>query len=209
MKRPGKRGWFLIAALTIPLALFLARIAILRQIERFLVLDDPVEKADFVFLLNGDVTARPPRAAALVKQGWAPKVVLCRAEDGRLVKSGLARNVTDLSIAILEEEGVRRDQIVQLPVEGGVTSTFDEAFRLRRYVDATGARRVLVVTSAIHTRRSRWAIEHEMRGRPLDIRMVPVADPRFNENNWWRKEEGFLGTQNEYLKLVFYCIRYR
>lgn len=204
-----KRWWPLIALLALPVAVYLARVPILRGIERFLVLNDPLEKADFVFLLNGDTTLRPPRAAALVKQGYAPKVVLCRAEDGRLVKSGLTRNVTDLAIAVLEEEGLSRDRIVQLPAEGGVTSTFDEAFRLRKYAESTGARRILVVTSAIHTRRARWAIEHERKGLPLDIRMVAVADPRYDENNWWRREEGFIGTQNEYLKLLFYRIRYR
>lgn len=209
MIRIKKRWWLILTLLAIPAIAMLGRGAILRQTGRFLVVDDPLDKADFVFLLNGDATQRPPRAAALVKQGWAPRVVLCRAEDGRLVKSGLSRNVTDLSIAILEEEGISKDQIVQLPVEGGVTSTFDEALRLRKYVDATGAKRVLVVTSAIHTRRSRWAIEHELKGRPLDVRMVPVPDPRFNDSNWWQREEGFIGTQNEYLKLLYYLIRYR
>jgi uncharacterized SAM-binding protein YcdF (DUF218 family) len=202
-----KRHWVAAACLALPLTAYFARGAILREMGSFLVVMDPPEQADFVFLLNGDVAVRPPRAAELVKQGYAPKVVVCRAEDGRLVTSRLARNVTEMAVAVLQQEGLSQDQIVQIPVPGGVTSTFDEAVRLREYAAGAGARRVLVVTSSIHTRRSRWIIRRQMPDG-MEIRMIAAFDPRFDASNWWLREEGFLATYNEYLKLVYYLARH-
>ncbi len=83
---------------------------------------------------------------------------------------------------------------------GGSTSTIDDARLLRAYVERHRIRRILVVTSAFHTRRTRWVLHRVLDGLDVTVLMVPAADPRFNERNWWRHEAGLLAYVEEYLK---------
>lgn len=174
----------------------------------FLVDADPVQRADLIFLLNGDLDTRPAAAAELWRQGLAPLVAIARSESSRAVEMGLVPNVTDLAIVMLEKMGVPRNRIAELPFPGGVTSTRDEAEALRQYLEAHPARSVLIVTNAIHTRRARRIFLKALEGRRVRVAMYSVPDRRYRVDRWWENEHGFLGVYNEYLKLAYYWMRY-
>jgi uncharacterized SAM-binding protein YcdF (DUF218 family) len=182
----------------------LLRVQILTGIGNFLIIQDPLEPSDIIFVLNGDVATRPFQVAKLVRQGLSDKVVIARAENSMAVEMGLAQNVTDTSVAVMEKAGIPESKIVQLPVPKGVTSTFDEATALRDYVRQNSYHRLIVVTSAIHTRRASWIIHKTFAGLPAKIMMSPAPDPRYTSGTWWRQEDGLIGCQNEYIKLVYY-----
>jgi len=190
-------------------ALFALRTPILTAFGEFLVIHDRLEPSDIIFVLNGDVATRPFQVAEVLKQHLAEKVVIARAENSIAVDMGLAQNVTDTSIAVMKKAGISQEKIIQLPFGKGVTSTFDEAVALRSYAQKTGLHRVIVVTSAIHTRRGRWIINRELAGAHVDILMSPAPDPRYKANNWWKQEDGLIGYQNEYIKLIYYLFKYR
>jgi Uncharacterized conserved protein len=190
-------------------ALYLFRVPILTALGNFLVIQDRLEPSDIIFVLNGDVATRLFQAAKLWKQGLAPKVVIVRAENSLAVNMDLAMNVTDTSIAVMKKAGIPEPVIVQLPVPNGVTSTFDESRALRSYAQQNSLRQIIVVTSAIHTRRARWIIHRELSGLAVKIMMTPFFDPRYTSSNWWRQEDGLIGYQNEYIKLFYYLFKYR
>ena len=189
--------------------LYLFRARILTGIGNFLVIADPLEPSDIIFVLNGDVATRPFQAAKLLRQGLADKVVIARAENSLAVDMGLAQNVTDTSIAVMKKAGIPEAKITQLPFGKGVTSTFDEAVALRSYAQQSSLHRVIVVTSAIHTRRARWIITRATAGAHLKITMSPSPDPRYTSSSWWTQEDGLIGYQNEYIKLMYYLVKYR
>ena len=190
-------------------ALYMLRVPILTGVGNFLIVQDPIEPSDIIFVLNGDIATRPNQVAKLVNQGISDKVVIVRAVDSLAVDAGLQPNITDMSVAMMKRAGVPESKIVQLPFPKGVTSTFDEATALRQYVRKNAVKRIVVVTSAIHTRRARWIIAKELADTPLKIMMSPAPDPRYTPRNWWRQEDGFIGCQNEYLKLAYYLVKYR
>jgi len=190
-------------------ALYLFRTTILTAVGNFLVIQDRIEPSDIIFVLNGDVATRPFQAAKLWKEGLAPKVVIVRAENSLAVNMDLAMNVTDTSIAMMKKAGIPDTTIVQLPFPNGVNSTFDESSALRSYAQQNSLRRIIVVTSAIHTRRARWIIRRELAGLAVTIMMSPSFDPRYTPSNWWRQEDGLIGYQNEYIKLFYYFYKYR
>lgn len=190
-------------------ALYLLRVPILTRVGTFLIVQDPIEPADIIFILNGDIATRPFQVAKLVNQGISDKVVIVRAGDSLAVDAGLQPNITDMSVKMMRKAGISEAKIVQLPFPKGVTSTFDEATALRAYVQENAVKRIVVVTSAIHTRRARWIITKELAGTPVKIMMSPAPDPRYTSRNWWRQEDGFIGCQNEYLKLAYYLVKYR
>jgi uncharacterized SAM-binding protein YcdF (DUF218 family) len=182
---------------------------ILTGIADYLIVNDRLQPADAIFLLNSDVNIRPFRAAELYKQGLAREVIIARAEDTPVVSLGLLPNDTDISVGVMEKLGVPPEKIIVLTVPGGVTSTHDEAAALRTYIETTHIRRIILVTSVFHTRRAGWIFHRTLAGLPvvLEIAAVPYTD--FDQTTWWKNEDGLITINNEYIKLIFYLFTYR
>lgn len=182
---------------------------ILTGIANYLIISDNLQPADAIFLLNSDVNTRPFRASELYKQGLAPVIIIARSENTPTVDMGLMPNDTDVSVGVMKKLGVPPEQITVLPIPGGVTSTFDEAEVLRQYIQAHPIHRIILVTSAFHTRRVRWIFEKTLAGLPIELEMVAVPYAGFNQNNWWKNEVGLITLNNEYIKLIYYFFKYR
>jgi uncharacterized SAM-binding protein YcdF (DUF218 family) len=188
--------------------LYVFRDAALAAIGNFLVVRDKLEPADIIFVLNGDPTVRPGHAAALLRQGMGKKVVIARAEDSEGVQFGAYPNVTDTNIIMLKSLGVPDGSIVQLRPPGGVKHTKDEADALLGYTREYGIHSVIIVTSDLHSRRARFIFKKVLAGSPVRVMLAPISDRKYGADNWWKQEEGLIGCQNEYLKLVYYHLKY-
>lgn len=188
--------------------LWMGRWKLLETAGTALVVADAPQRADLIYLLNGDLDTRPAEAAALWQRGLAPGIAIARSESSRAVEMGLVPNVTDLAIQMLGKLGVPPDSIIEIPFPGGVTSTRDEAEALRRWLVQHPAAKVLIVTNAIHTRRVRGIFGKVLRGSGVQVLLVAVPDRRYDVRRWWENEHGFLGVYNEYLKLFYYWLRY-
>lgn len=187
----------------------LFRAQILTGAADFLIVNDaPLQKADMIFLLNGDYNTRPFRAAELYQQGLAPEIVIARSLSQPAENLGLVQNETDISVQVMEKLGVPSAKIIVLQVKGGVTSTFDEATALRQFVEGRQMRRILLVTSAFHTRRASWIIQKELSGTGVALEVSAVPYGEFSAANWWKSEDGLIALNNEYVKLVYYYWKY-
>lgn len=192
----------------IPILLFVFRLQVLAGIGNFLVIHDDLEAADVIFVLNGDPTVRPYHAAALFKRKLAPKVVIARTPDSPGVEFGAYPNVTDSNIKILKELGIPGDQITELRDGPGVTSTFDEANAFRDFARKNNIHKAIIVTSDLHSRRTRFVFHRVLRETQVDVLLSPIADRKYGANNWWTLEDGVIGCQNEYIKLLYYHLKY-
>ncbi|MBN2386345.1 MAG: YdcF family protein [Anaerolineales bacterium] len=211
--RTGRRwrgpGITLSILLAACLLVYAFRIPILTGLGSNLIVDDALHPADIIFLLNGDYNTRPFQAAELYHQGLAPRIVIAQSELQPAESLALAPNETAVALDVLQARGVPPEAIHLLTVEGGVTSTFDEASLLRQYVVAHGVDHIIVVTSAFHTRRAHWIIAKELDGLAVTIEMAAVPARGFDETDWWQSEGGLITLNNEYLKLIYYLIQYR
>ena len=176
---------------------------------RFLTVRDPVQRADFIFVLGGEPFVRPRHAAALYRRGVAPRVVVPREEVTPVMEMGLVPGGTEVVAEVLRRSGVPDSAIVVLESQGGATSTADEARLLRGYLERTGARRVVAVTEEYHSRRARWVLRRRTAGLPVDVRLSPAASRDFGESDWWRHEKGLITYVNEYIKFAFYLKNHR
>ena len=174
---------------------------------RFLQHEDPLQKADAIFVLGGTRAERPLEAIDLYKEGWAPYIVL---SPGQL----------EVSESVLEQRGVPfpreselvRDAMVRLgvpreaflPTTGYVDNTSEEANLLRAMVKARHWHRVIVVTSKYHTRRAGFAfrrgLEHTGAEPIVRASRYDLSDPA----RWWRIRPDFRFAGSEWLKLIFY-----
>lgn len=188
--------------------LYLFRVQALAGIGNFLVVRDRLEPSDIILLLNGDPTVRPGYAAALLQQGIAPKIVIARAEDSIGVQFGAYPNVTDSNLVMLKKLGVQESQLVELRPPGGVKHTADEAEVVFAFCKRNSVHRVVIVTSDLHSRRARFIFEKVLSRGQIKVMMAPIADRKYGASNWWRLEDGLIGCQNEYLKLLYYHVKY-
>jgi uncharacterized SAM-binding protein YcdF (DUF218 family) len=185
------------------------RTPILTGVADYLVVNDKLEPADIIFLLNSEVNTRPFYASDLYRQGLAPVIVIARSEDTPTVDLGLVPNDTEIDVGVMEKLGVPADKIIVLPVPGGVTSTFDEAVTFKQYIEANDVHSIILITSAFHTRRARWIFDRELSGLPVTLEMAAAPYPTFDQANWWQNETGLITVNNEYIKLAFYFFKYR
>jgi uncharacterized SAM-binding protein YcdF (DUF218 family) len=195
--------------LLLAVLVYALRAQILTGIADLLVVNDPLQPADIIFVLNGDYNTRPFRASELYQQGLVPVIVIARSEMLPAEKLGLAPNDTDVSIGVMKKLGVPPEKIVVLPVEGGVTSTFDEAIALRHYIESHNIHSLILLTSAFHTRRAKWIFDRELAGLPITLAVVAVPHYGFDQTNWWQSEDGLITLNNEYIKLAYYFLKYR
>lgn len=143
---------------------------LLAAVGHFLVVDDPLEPADAIVVL----AVREPRAreaAALYHRGLAPRVVL--AYD---------RQRHDAQARALFTAAVPATAIVRhtRPV-GNTREELQAAFE---YAREQGFRRVILVTSAYHTRRVALIWRQVARGQmPAVVHATPYE--RFEPYFWW------------------------
>jgi uncharacterized SAM-binding protein YcdF (DUF218 family) len=205
-RSPAARGCLAAvgALLLLVLLLVLLREPLLRGFGGWFEVGEEPVAADFVYLLNGDsrTVERAERAAALHAAGYAPRVVIPRSVDWPSYTRGLYPNETEVSLGVLRQEGVPNTALELMVWRDGVTSTRDEALALREYLALRPADRVLVVTTAYHTRRARSLLRRELRGTPTEIRMIAAPHPAFSGRDWWRSETGMLAVFSEMVKMV-------
>lgn len=190
------------------LTLWLGRRPLLTAVARWLDIGSQPEATDYVFVLNGDVNARPFVGAALVKAGYAPKVLLVPMAERVKSETDPTPPIHEITRQVLIRRGVAPDAIELM--DGMVASTFDEAKALGKHLekidhhDAT----VAIVTSNFHTRRTRWVFRKAFDGPAENLHFVSTPTHGYDATNWWRVEDGFATYPTEYLKFGFYVFHY-
>lgn len=139
------------------------------------VREDPVAEADAVVVLGGAPRYRAPTAVTLWRTGHARRVVAVGGSFGH--QEALRTH------AVLRVHGVPEAAVLLL--EEDAPGTWDEARLVARTARAQGWRRVLVVTSAYHTRRAGRLFEAAARG-DFEVRMRAAADEPWRPDAWWR-----------------------
>jgi uncharacterized SAM-binding protein YcdF (DUF218 family) len=142
--------------------------------------DEPF-RADVVVALAGDPYGhRILKAAELVKNGFAPKVLV----SGPLGFYDL--HESDLAIPFIVRRGYPAQWFI--PVPHDAHSTDEEAHAFLPELEKLHARRVIVVTSDYHTRRAYRILQADWPG--IEMRMVAAPDEFFTARGWWHTREG-------------------
>jgi uncharacterized SAM-binding protein YcdF (DUF218 family) len=165
---------------------------VLNELGEFLVVSEPLEHADLIYVLAGDFWGgRVLLGANLGSEGWAPKVVL----GGGPYQGSCA---CDLSVEFAVRHGYPRGLFLPVPIEA--QSTMDEAYAMRPVFERLGARRILLVTSNFHSRRAEQVFRLLL--PEFDFRMTAAPDPTFDRSAWWQTEPQRQLLFSEYKKMV-------
>ena len=179
------------------------------RLGAWLVVEDPLQKADAIFVLGGTLFERPLEAVDLYHEGWAPRLLLMRqiADDGEveLRRRGLVyQREIDVQVDVLMRLGVPRAAIEILAEQD---STKDEADALRAVVVANQWPRVIVVTSKQHTRRARLVMNRRVADTGAQVMVRASRYDKTDVDAWWRQRGTLRFTLFETQRLIAYWLR--
>jgi uncharacterized SAM-binding protein YcdF (DUF218 family) len=187
--RAGQRGGIfakLMALLVLVILLFflyLVRAPLLRVAGNFWVRPDPPAASDVIVVLSDDdfTADRATRAADLYHDRWASRVV----GSGRWLRPYIS--IADLMQRDLEARGVPRQAII--PFAHEAPDTLEELKGIRGFVKEHGWKRVMIVTSNYHTRRTRYLCKHIF-SADIHVLVEAAPDHDYDPDSWWRTRIG-------------------
>lgn len=172
------------------------------NVGKWLVVEDPLQQADAIAVLSGQMPARALEAARVYKQGYAKHVWLTYSTEP-------GATLTELSIPyvgeesydkqILLHEGVPEDAIHVL--EPPIVNTADEMKTIGAALRKENQRSVIIVTSKVHTRRVK-ALWKRISAQDGNAIVRGVHDDMFDPSHWWRTTKDALDVVREILGLL-------
>ena len=175
--------------------IYVVRAPLLRVAGNFWITPDVPAASDVIVILSDDdfTADRASRAAELYHAGWAPKIVA----SGRRLRP--YASIAELMQKDLEARGVPANAIIPYPHDA--VDTLIELTDIRGFAQQHGWKRVMIVTSSFHTRRTRYLCRHIF---PMDVKILVESAPdvNYDPDSWWRTREGLKIFLHETLGIV-------
>ncbi len=191
--------WIVLALAAI---LLVGVVAFLLCVGRWLVVEDPLEKAQAIVVLSGRMPMRAMEAAKLYREGYAPKVWLTHStEPGATLGAMQIAYVGEdfYNLRVLMHEGVAVDDIRVL--DPPIINTADEISTVSGALEEEKTKSVIIVTSKVHTRRVRILWNRLASRRALAI-VRAVSDDPFEPRRWWSTSGDALDVVREVLGIL-------
>ena len=195
----------LAAFLLLGVAAVLAHGPLLRLVGRALIVEDPLARADAIVVVAGGTPTREATAAALFREGWAPRIIVSNQftpeRVRELIRLGIRRtDVQGEARLALEKHGVPAAAIVAIGEPVRITET--ELRLVRETAQTRGYRRLILVTSVLHSRRVRLIWAREAHGQIVGLVVGARGEGEFSVDDWWRHRRMAEAVLHEYLGLL-------
>jgi Ni,Fe-hydrogenase III small subunit len=161
---------------------------------KILVVDDP-QKSDVIVVLAGETDRRPAHALELLDQGYAHRVMIDVPAAARIYDTTQVEVAENYVHNLPEAASVGICPIVGL-------STKEESHDVERCLEKEPGKKVLIVTSDFHTRRSLSIFRHEVRGKLFSVGAAR-DDAQFG-TRWWTHRQWAKTCVDEWLKLLWW-----
>lgn len=159
-----------------------------------LVVDDP-KPSDVIVVLAGETDHRPSHALQLLQQGYGRRVLLDVPADAMIY------DTQQMEIAQKYVQNLQQAASIAIcPIVG--LSTRDESHDVAQCLTHEQGTRILLVTSAFHTRRSLSTFRHELRGKTFSV-AAARDDTQFGVH-WWAHRQWAKTCVDEWLRLLWW-----
>ena len=161
---------------------------------RFLIVNQPV-RSDVILVLAGDTERRPQRGLELLRDNYAPRLILDVPAAARVFEW------SELDLAQKYIGGLAEAQAITIcPIHG--LSTRTEAQDASQCLERAGARRVLLVTSEFHSRRALSIFQKKAPNHTYSV--AAAADPNEFGAQWWRHRQWAKVNVDEWTRLIWW-----
>ena len=183
-----KRWWI------VSVAIAMAVIAFAANAGWLLVVDKP-EHSDLIVVLAGETDYRPASALKLLRQGYAPRILLDVPASAKLF------GTDEIALANkYVQELPESAEIAICPIDG--LSTKEESHDVERCLKREPASRILLVTSDFHTRRALSIFRREIPGKYFTV--AAVHDPEQFGARWWTHRQWAKTCLDEWMRLIWW-----
>lgn len=192
----GSAGKFLLVLIIIVGVIPAAYLA-LWGMGGLLVVADPLEKASAIAVLSGNEKVRFTETLRLLRDGYAPLVVL--TETANMPGGGNSLNLVD-KILMAREMGIASEAI--LVTKSTATSTRDESLAILAVAQQRKFKSIIVVTDPYHCFRARLLFRSAFAGSGIKVIVRPARNHWYKSSTWMLSSEGWRATVSEYIKLL-------
>jgi uncharacterized SAM-binding protein YcdF (DUF218 family) len=171
----------------------------IKGVGRWLIVQDPLDKAAAIVVLGGHFPYRALEGSSLYLSGWAPEVWVTtgviREDEKRALQIGVQyRREEAYNREALELLGVPAGKIH--PLEGKAQNTAEEVRFIAGLLKERKTDRVILVTSKYHSRRLKATWQALVGDSPRAIVRYAREDP-FDPGSWWRYTDDALSVIRE------------
>ncbi len=182
------------------------RLPLLRGLGSFLIVEDEPTHADAIYVLGGAPFDRGTHAATLLARGAAPLAYTTGSNHSSILKSeGRLVTEADLSRSAAMRAGAAAQHVLPFPYG---TSTFEEAQGVLYHAQRFHLDTIIVLTTDFHTRRVGKVFRKRFQGSGIHVLVASAPASEYQADQWWESEQGLLMVNNEYVKSLFYALKY-
>ena len=186
----------------LPGVILFASLFVFFNIGRWLVAEDPLEKASAIAVLSGRMPSRALEAARIYREGYASEIWLTRTiEPGASLQALFVPFTGEEAYdrMVLMRKGVPESAIRVL--DPPIANTADEMLAIGQALSKENERTVIIVTSKVHTRRVKalWKRLSSADGQAI---VRGVSDDGFDPAHWWANSADALDVVREALGLL-------
>lgn len=179
------------------------------DLGRFMSPQDPLQKADVIFVFSGTLVERPLEAADLYREGYAPRIVITRAVAEQATFSLERRGVriptqADLNREVLLRVGVPPSALIE--PDHIHDNTAEELQTLRGLIAQYHWHRIILVSSMYHLRRIKFAAWRELRGTGVQLMLRGSRYDPSRPDRWWQHRNDIRWLLTEVPKLGAYVL---
>jgi uncharacterized SAM-binding protein YcdF (DUF218 family) len=175
----------------------------LTALAKWLIVGDQVIPVDLIVVSTGS-KERIYYAIQLWKQKVASKILVLSPNWSVI---GTQKRIGDLVVKEMISRGIPRDAIF---VDHRPDSTYEDAVYSREWALKLGVTSLIVLEDPFGMRRLRWTFRKVFADTDIQLYYVSVP-PELSEltvEKWWTRETELLYVFEEYVKLIFYWIKY-
>lgn len=172
------------------------------HIGQWLVLQDPLHQASAIAVLSGGMPGRALEAARIYKQGYANRIWLTHSTEPGATMQQLSVDYVgedEYNRQILIHQGVPATSIDV--IDPPIINTADEMQTIGAALRTHELRTVILVTSPVHTRRTK-ALWNRLARQDGTAIVRPVSDDDYDAAHWWRTTRDALDVVREVLGLA-------
>ena len=208
-KKVGKYKWIVIVSIVV--LLFTLPVTTHRywlpEVAEYLIVQDELSPVDVIIVISGD-GSRYQYAVRLFKEGYAKYILFNYNGEDVFSVVGVRfdpeAEIKNLAIS----NGIPLDRIF---TDGRCTSTYEDIVYAKENILKNQFKSAIIVSSNFHMRRIYSTLNKLYKWDNIKIIFAPVPEEMegIKADDWWTREYDLVKIFDEYIKLIFYVLKYR